>query len=46
VFIDGRPMISLPRLIAEADRAMYAAKVSGGGIRFSRMASMAPAPTA
>lgn len=46
VFIDGRPMTSLPRLIAEADRAMYAAKVSGGGIRFSRMASMAPAPTA
>ena len=46
VLVDGRPFVSLPRLIAEADRAMYAAKVSGGGIRFSRMASMAPASTA
>ena len=46
VFIDGRPMVSLPRLIAEADRAMYAAKVSGGGVRFSRMASMTPTLTA
>ncbi len=46
VLIDGRPMTSLLRLIAEADRAMYAAKQAGGGIRFSRMATMAPAPTA
>ncbi len=46
VLIDGRPFVSLLRLIAEADRAMYAAKKAGGGIRFSRTPSVAPAPSA
>ena len=34
VLVDDRPLVSLPRLLAEADRAMYAAKKAGGGIRF------------
>lgn len=35
-FIDGRASGSMHRLLAEADRAMYAAKHSGGGVRFGR----------
>ena len=34
VLIDGHPFVPTLRLLAEADRAMYAAKRAGGGVRF------------
>lgn len=34
VLVDDRPLSALGRLLAEADRAMYAAKRAGGGVRF------------
>ncbi len=44
VFVDGRATGSLARLLAAADRAMYAAKQSGGGVRFANRPDRASRP--